>query len=859
MANKNFKARIGIEAPLIAADNGTTAITLSDNDVTVVGDLTVTSNTIKSSSATAITLSGADVAVAGTLDVQGGTITDSTGALTISTGASDGAITLDPNGTGDVILTFANGGNLTNSRNYVYGAVRNATTETNGDAWSFTSGAGTGYRGATFDNSIDTTKRVGVVLRSYGVSSGAPRNAIIVENARGTAASPSGVTSADRLLEIVGSGYVTAGGTSAVSGWATDLVANFPSLVRVVPAENWDDGINKVGTRFQVILQPPSTTFTTGSSVTVLNAGTDFINYNSDAHNFKTKAGGNNLTIDVSGNVVITGDLTVTGENISTGVTNSIIEIDRTTTGTNDLARALVLKSTSTGTPTVGFGTALGFSSQTDATTFKDAGFISVQSTDVTTGSEDFSMNFGLMTAGATFSTKVSIDSLGNLTTNAGSSIINGTNRFTSPTVYAFTGSASPYRGLMISNGNGSSAAPARSAIVMRTFPVSGGSRGGLIFENSRGTETTPTAIQNNDSIGENSAVGYATNGWTSDYIAAVPGVSYFVATENWANSGGPYPTAGTVTNAGTGYVISLQPTATSLAAANASRVNVLNINPQTFGCRSDQYTWNKGKTNNALMGSLGDDGSGKIGFSVNQTRATTANEFALVNFNTQRSDGTNYTPTQNNDYIGSFKFNGNANTSTSPGVPGGPGAEIFAKATETWSNTANGTKFSFFAIKTGTIDSYEVISGTPDEIKLSAVSTTIKDYDGATTFATIDANTAKFSVPVTTEITTTTINEGTTYTPAATVDNNISVQINALAGGTTVFDLASLTGNSRGASYNILVYNNTGSGAAIQVKNTRINTNNLMTHTITTGSPRIIINAYVVGDYATADHFVVA
>ena len=117
-----------------------------------------------------------------------------------------------------------------------------------------------------------------------------------------------------------------------------------------------------------------------------------------------------------------------------------------------------------------------------------------------------------------------------------------------------------------------------------------------------------------------------------------------------------------------------------------------------------------------------------------------------------------------------------------------------------------------------------------------------------------LDANKAQFMVPVVTDITSTTISEGTTYTPAATVNNNISVQINANSGGTTVFDLASLTGNSRGASYNILVYNNTGSGSPIQVKNTRINTNNLLTHTITTGN-RIIINAYVVGDYATATH----
>jgi hypothetical protein len=75
MANKNFKVRQGLEAPLIAADNGTTAITMS----------------------------GANVAVAGTLDVQGGTITDSTGALTITSGATNTNITLTPNGSGKVV------------------------------------------------------------------------------------------------------------------------------------------------------------------------------------------------------------------------------------------------------------------------------------------------------------------------------------------------------------------------------------------------------------------------------------------------------------------------------------------------------------------------------------------------------------------------------------------------------------------------------------------------------------------------------------------------------------------------------------------------------------------------------------
>jgi hypothetical protein len=56
---------------------------------------------------TAATIDGSNgnIVTTGTLDVQGGTITDSTGALSITTGASNGNITLTPNGTGDVILS----------------------------------------------------------------------------------------------------------------------------------------------------------------------------------------------------------------------------------------------------------------------------------------------------------------------------------------------------------------------------------------------------------------------------------------------------------------------------------------------------------------------------------------------------------------------------------------------------------------------------------------------------------------------------------------------------------------------------------------------------------------------------------
>ncbi len=143
-------------------------------------------------------------------------------------------------------------------------------------------------------------------------------------------------------------------------------------------------------------------------------------------------------------------------------------------------------------------------------------------------------------------------------------------------------------------------------------------------------------------------------------------------------------------------------------------------------------------------------DSGNHVSASVNQTRATTASEFALINFQTQRStDGINYTPTQNNDILGSFKWNGNAYTSTSPGVPAGPGAEIIAKATENWTATANGTRYNFFCMKTGTLNSYDTFGGNPDSFSINSDIITFKNFDSSATLATINSTAATFAKPI--------------------------------------------------------------------------------------------------------------
>jgi hypothetical protein len=133
-----------------------------------------------------------------------------------------------------------------------------------------------------------------------------------------------------------------------------------------------------------------------------------------DGNNIKSNGGTTAITLS-GANVTVAGDLTVTGTNITTGVTDSAISVDLTTSVTNLPISALTLKTTSTGTPAVGIGTAINFVGQTAVSNFENAGFIAVAATDITPTSEDFRMRFGLMAAGSTYTTVMDLDSLGNL------------------------------------------------------------------------------------------------------------------------------------------------------------------------------------------------------------------------------------------------------------------------------------------------------------------------------------------------------------------------------------------------------------------------------------------------------------
>ena len=129
--------------------------------------------------------------------------------------------------------------------------------------------------------------------------------------------------------------------------------------------------------------------------------------------------------LDVRGGNITntTGDLSISPDtgnalDLSTdGLTPTTIT--RNTNTTNANVRSLALDVQSSGTPTVGFGNSIEFNLETAPSVTTSAGYISVTSTDLTSGSEDFKISFGLMENGATTAEKAYLDSAGNFYADA--------------------------------------------------------------------------------------------------------------------------------------------------------------------------------------------------------------------------------------------------------------------------------------------------------------------------------------------------------------------------------------------------------------------------------------------------------
>jgi hypothetical protein len=292
------------------------------------------------------------------------TIANTTGAVSITTQLTvdniningntlistdtNGNITLAPNGTGSVATTFSNGGNITNNRNYVHGAIRNATTQTtNGDIWELNTSAAQSqtnpyFRGVSLDNSADTTRGPATLLRSYSggaVGGSAQRGRVVFEKARGTAAAPTAVQANDILGSVDVTGYTS-------TGWLNDTIPAVTGFFGFTATESYVSNTN-LGTQFNLTLAPTATTISTGANlISVLSLSPQTSTYRSDTHTFQQGKTGTTtqMSLDVSGNMIVTGDVRINGNDIQGSGGSSAITLTSANTATTVRGDAINLQ-----------------------------------------------------------------------------------------------------------------------------------------------------------------------------------------------------------------------------------------------------------------------------------------------------------------------------------------------------------------------------------------------------------------------------------------------------------------------------------------------------------------------------------
>jgi len=390
---------------------GDIAIQLSGSNVTVAGDLAVnggditttqTTGNLFNTTATTVNLAGAATTVSigantGTTTVNNNLVADdisvatvdatnlevtnikakdgtaaasianTTGAVSITTQLTvdniningntlistdtNGNITLDPNGTGNVATTFSNGGNVTNDRNYITGAIRNATTQTtNGDIWELNTSAAQSatnpyFRGVSLSNSADTTRGPATLLRSYTGGAGAgsaSRGRLIFEKARGF---PEGVSTGPAALQandIMGS--VDATGYSS-TGWLNDTIPAVGGFFGFTASENWVSNTN-IGTQFALTLAPTATTVTSGANlINVLGLSPQGAVHRSDTYDFQQgKSGTTSLLALTSTLATFVGDVRINGNDIQGSGGSSAITLTSANTATTVRGDAINLQ-----------------------------------------------------------------------------------------------------------------------------------------------------------------------------------------------------------------------------------------------------------------------------------------------------------------------------------------------------------------------------------------------------------------------------------------------------------------------------------------------------------------------------------
>ena len=301
---------------------------LSSNDLTVNGDINANGQIILNTDQTlgsyayqaysgavlgSLTWDGTNWSATGGINSDGaefgdvtiGVVTDNTisttaGNLTLD--STGGNIILNSNGTLGMTLAPITGfnPNADFTGNIVKGAIRTGAGEATGDIFQGLGGV-TPSTGISIDNTDKVADRTSLVMRNYGASlpSGFPRNTIVWEAARGTAAAPLALGLNDSIGEIMATGYTS---TGFVADQTTQITTG---VIRLRAAEAWSSGLNNTGTQLLVALQPTATALTTSSLVATLLHSPQATTINSNSvtigRGSNAPVGGATLTMGGSG------------------------------------------------------------------------------------------------------------------------------------------------------------------------------------------------------------------------------------------------------------------------------------------------------------------------------------------------------------------------------------------------------------------------------------------------------------------------------------------------------------------------------------------------------------------------------
>ena len=700
---------------------GATALTLSSADVAVAGDLTVSGNDIKSNGGTiALTLSGANVSTPGS----------SSAAYSMATG---GAVL-----TGGVVNTFATLG--------ATGTVSGSTSTLGVRAENVT----TGYGASNIIVDHGQNRAGGTAT-----TSGSP--VFSFESTRGTSTTPTATGANDTL------GVVQFAGHDGVRGLGSQINGSSVQIIGQAASAYTNDGTytTNAGANLLVRTQPTNMRLTSNSRQALF-----FQNY--------TTVAGAPPTQNVlwnSSSMTTQYDNTGTTYNGTGKQAHTFYHPTFNIYGVPSQSTANVDNNSLLGTNTLSFyaNRQSGWSGRRDAVqsgdTLAQVNVFGQTGTDSTgngsqTGILDWTAleNFSGSARGSRF--RVATGDIGantltdRMTLDSGSAIFNSTKTYYQHSTAAATkgGEITMKAGIL----NGATDYDKTTELSVTALTLDGTRNATYETKTLRfnGTNYSPTV--NGDLLGRFTFLGNYSSG-TSPSISGASGYITVAAAEDFTSGASGAGMKFNVTKVGTNTSIEALDLQSNQSVLRSDKITIEDtsgadylyadsiltnlMSPTGHLNISGEFTHINRISTNTVGIVLEPGPQVPVGGDYTEMTMSThrnpaiagPNDYSSMNFATYNTtDGVNFTPTQSGDIIGQYKFNGNANTSTSPGVPGGPAATIQVQATENWSGTGTGAKIKFSVIGNGDTNGTDVIMASPDGTTFQADTISLNSSTGS-------------------------------------------------------------------------------------------------------------------------------